>query len=58
LAGYIYDINIIDSKEQRKHQTSEYKGKRLHAIFHTVLETFIDAQNSGMLDNVTITLGG
>jgi hypothetical protein len=56
--GYIYDTNIIDSKQERKDQSNEYKGKRLHAIFHTVLETFIEAQNSGMLDNITLTLGG
>jgi hypothetical protein len=30
----------------------------LHAIFHTVLETFIEAQNSVLLDNITLTLGG
>jgi hypothetical protein len=29
--GYIYNTNIIDSKEQRKHQSSEYKEKCLHA---------------------------
>jgi hypothetical protein len=56
--GYIYDVNTIDSKEERGHQTNEYKGKRLHAIFQTVLETFIKAQNSGVLDNVPVTLGG
>ena len=56
--GYIYDVNIIDSKEECAHQSNEYKGKWLHAIFHMVLETFIQAQKSGMLDNITLTLGG
>jgi hypothetical protein len=56
--GYIYDTNIIDSKKERTHQSNEYKGKRLHTIFHTMLEMFIDAHNSGMLDNITLTLGG
>ena len=56
--GYIYDLNIVDSKAERKGQTNEYKGERLHAIFRTVLKSFIDAQNSGLLDNITVTLGG
>ena len=56
--GYIYDLNIVDSKAERKGQTNEYKGERLHAIFRTVLKLFIDAQNSGLLDNITVTLGG
>jgi hypothetical protein len=30
----------------------------LHAIFYTILETFITAQNSGMQDNTTLILGG
>jgi hypothetical protein len=49
-------ISSIQSKNVRI--SSEYKGKRLHAIFHTVLQTFIDAQNLGLLDNITLTLGG
>jgi hypothetical protein len=56
--GYIYDLNIVDSKQERKGQSNEYKGNRLHAIFSTVLQSFIDAQTSGLLDNITVTLGG
>lgn len=56
--GYIYDLNIVDSKQERKGQTNDYKGERLHAIFRVVLKSFIDAQTSGLLDNVTVTLGG
>jgi hypothetical protein len=41
-----------------KHHSSEYKENHLHSIFHSVLKTFIDAQNSRLLDNTTITLGG
>ena len=39
-------------------QSNEYKGERLHAVFRTLLESFIEAQNEGLLDNVTVTLGG
>jgi hypothetical protein len=56
--GYVYDINIVDSKQERAHQSNEYKGERLHAVFRTLLESFIEAQNEGLLDNVTVTLGG
>jgi hypothetical protein len=56
--GYIYDLAILESQEIRAHQKPEYKGKRLHAIFAAVLQSLIDAQKSGILDNVTITLGG
>ena len=56
--GYVYDINIVDSKQERAHQSNEYKGERLQAVFRTLLESFIEAQNSGLLDNVTLTLGG
>jgi hypothetical protein len=55
---YIYDVNIVDSKQERAHQSNEYKGNWLHAIFCTVLESFIEAQNLGLLDNITLTLGG
>jgi hypothetical protein len=30
---------------------------RQNALFHTVLETFIHAQNLGLLDNIILTLG-
>ncbi len=54
--GYIYDLAILASQEIRAHQQPEYKGQRLHAIFAAVLKSLIDAQKSGILDNVTITL--
>ena len=56
--GYIYDVNIVDSKQERAHQSNEYKGNWLHAIFCSVLESFIEAQNLGLLNNITLTLGG
>ena len=56
--GYIYDVNIIDSKQEWAHQTNEYKGNCLHATFCTMLEMFIEAQKFGQLDNITLTLGG
>jgi hypothetical protein len=55
--GYIYDVNIVDSKQEQAHQSNDYNGKHLHAIFHTVLETFIHVHNLGLLDNITLTLG-
>jgi hypothetical protein len=53
----IYDVNIVDSKQERLHQTNEFNGKCLHAILHTLLESFIHEQNLALLDNTTLTLG-
>jgi hypothetical protein len=55
--GYLYDLNILDSKAEKKNQSNEYKGERLQAIFRTLLETLIEAQNSGLLDNIPLTFG-
>jgi hypothetical protein len=55
--GYLYDLSIIESKAAKSQQSNEYKGERLQAIFRTLLETLIDAQKSGDLDNIWLTLG-
>jgi hypothetical protein len=44
---------MVSSKKQ-----NEYKGECLPLIFCTVLETYIHVQNLGLLDNITLTLGG
>jgi hypothetical protein len=55
--GYLYDLNIVDSKVEKVHQSNEYKGERLQAIFRTILETLIEAQKEGVLDNLPLTFG-
>ena len=35
LLGNVYDINTVDSKQERAHQSNEYKGERLHGVLHT-----------------------
>ena len=47
----------MDSKQERAHQSKEYKGNWLHAIFCTVLESFIEVQNLGLLNNIALTPG-
>jgi hypothetical protein len=55
--GYLFDLSIIESKAEKGHQSNEYKGNRLQALFCTLIETLIDAQKEGALDNIWLTLG-
>ncbi len=55
--GYLYDLSIIESKAEKGQQSNEYKGDRLQAIFRVLLETLIEAQEEGALDNIWLTLG-
>jgi len=56
--GYIYDLHNIESNMERKRQNNDFKNTRVYEIFVKVLETYIIAQRSQVLDNVTLTLGG
>lgn len=56
--GYIYELGTIQSDEEASAQTQDLKYSRLHAIFAKVLETFIIAQRSNVLDNVKLNFGG
>jgi hypothetical protein len=56
--GYIYDLTIDESASMREGQSIHLKYQRLHAIFETILETLLEAQQPHALDNIHITLGG
>ena len=55
--GFIYNLDLITSKEQKKRMSSDMKALRLHKIFDAVLQSFHDAQTGTSLKNVTLTLG-
>jgi hypothetical protein len=39
LGGYLYDLNMLDSKARKGRQTKEYKGEMCHSILCMLLET-------------------
>lgn len=56
--GYVFDMAAIESKSERERQDHDLKYGRMHAIYHTVLETFIEAQRGTILNQISLTLGG
>lgn len=55
--GYIYSLSNIESAKEYAQQSQELKYSRLHAIYAKVLETYIYAQRSNILDNIELTIG-
>jgi len=55
--GYIYELSNIESADERQTQSNDLKYARLHAIYATVLETFIYAQRTNILDGIELTFG-
>jgi hypothetical protein len=55
--GYIFDLSMIQLQADAKGQSQDLKAECLHANFMEVLATFVDTQNEGALNNVSLTFG-
>ena len=55
--GYLYDLSIVNSKEERKNMDIDLKYKRLHAIMGRVLESYIKATKNDELKDIPMQLG-
>ena len=54
--GYLYDLSIVNSKEERKNMDIDLKYKRLHAIMGRVLESYIKTTKNDELKDIPMQL--
>ena len=55
--GFIFDLDLITSKDQKSRMSTDAKSLRLHKIYEAVLQSFYDAQSGNSLENISLTLG-
>ena len=55
--GYLNNLTLIQLSPEDKDLSKELKAERLHPIFKNILATLIEAQESGVLDDIPLLVG-